>query len=445
MTLLSEGQKALGAQKFSKGWGGELYLERSVRRETSWAEGHPDKRRHSDTFSVSARVVGGGRQGLAHGGDLSKTRVLCQKARAFAELTEPVAGRALPSPSQRQKEKPAFTVEPGLFKESAEALLARCQSWEKALLAFDPRVKKVLRLGFEEAQGQWAVVNSQGVAVEQPFGTVSFYLELMGEDKGEVQVAWDSIEHVSWKEVNEGALIERVREKLLRSFGASSLPSGAWPVLVDPNVGTDFLGLLAEASTAEAVQKGRSAWKNKLNQTVASPAVTLVDDGQRVDGVSRAYFDEEGCPTQKTIVVDKGCLRRFLYDTATAGADGAQSTGNASRGGAGAAPRPGPTHFYLEPGAASREALLAQTPKAFWVQEVLGMHTADATSGDFSVGASGVLVEDGKVVRAVKGVTLAGNVFQLLSKVDAVSNDLTWAGGLGSPTFRVSSLSVGGS
>ena len=120
------------------------------------------------------------------------------------------------------------------------------------------------------------------------------------------------------------------------------------------------------------------------------------------------------------------------------------STGNASKSERNTPPSPGVSNFYLAGGELSREALYQTTSRAFVVRDVIGMHTADCVSGEFSVGASGFLWEKGKPGRAVRGVTLSGNLLDLFAGVDAVANDLTWQGTMGAPTFRVKGLSVGG-
>lgn len=202
---------------------------------------------------------------------------------------------------------------------------------------------------------------------------------------------------------------------------------------------------LSEAVTGDAVAKGRSFLAGPLGRRVGSDHVALVDDGRRPGAVASSLWDDEGVPTGRTAVVDRGVLRSWLHDSASAARAGAVSTGNAVRDGWSSAPSPGPSNFFLAPGRGAARALLSATPRAFIVRDLIGLHTADAVSGDFSVGASGVLWEGGRVRRAVKGVTLAGNLLGLLKKIDAVASDLSWQGAFGSPTFRVSGLSIGGS
>jgi PmbA protein len=253
------------------------------------------------------------------------------------------------------------------------------------------------------------------------------------------------VERRRWEDLDPGAVLADARARLLSSFGAEPLPSGRWPVILSPRVGVDFVGLTGEAVLGDAVFLGRSILHGRLGRRVGSPLVSLWDDGRRPGGVASRRWDAEGAPTRRTGVVRNGVLRAFLYDGLSARRAGARSTGNAVRTGRSAPPAPGITNFFLAPGRLSRRALYAGTPRAFVVWDVIGMHTADAASGDFSVGASGALWEKGRIRRAVRGVTLAGNLLDLWAGVDAVADDLTWPGAVGAPTFRVKELSLGGS
>lgn len=442
--LLLLGKKILGGLPIAPPWQAEVYLERTNFRESGWAEKKPEDTRSGFTQGLTVRALREGRQGVAFANDVSVEagRRLWQSACEAATLLPPDPHRRLPAPAPAAAR--ASGVDNTLFSATLAAQQARLARLEKKLLFPDKRLKKAVRLQLSESMSESAVVNSLGVAARQTASDVSFSLEVMGEQKGEVQTGWAYRQARFWKDLDIDAALSQARERVLNSFDAKPLTSGAWPVVFDPWVGVDFLELVTDALAADRVQRGRSLWAGKTGQEVASRLVTLIDDGSLPRGVASSPFDDEGVPRRKNILVQQGALREYLYDTYTAAREGRDSTGNAGRAGGGA-PSPEPSNFYMAPGDQSRQSLLQGTPKGFLVQEVLGMHTADAVSGDFSVGASGLLIERGRPVRAVKGVTLAGNLADLFKRVDAVADDLTWFGGMGAPTFRVSSLSIGGS
>jgi PmbA protein len=134
----------------------------------------------------------------------------------------------------------------------------------------------------------------------------------------------------------------------------------------------------------------------------------------------------------------------FLYNTYTANKDKTVSTGNGMRGGFKGIPGVGLTNLYVEPGKNSLEDLIGSIDKGLYVTEVMGMHTANPISGDFSVGATGFWIEKGKKAYPVREITLAGNILDLMKHVDAVGSDLRFSGKIGSPSLRIRELSIGG-
>ncbi len=417
-------------------------MESEETRDAAWGEGRPKDVLESSSAGAALRALRGGRQGFASGTDFSPEglRRLWKAAQEAAELSPEDAHRHLPAARK------ARTVRAGK-RESAPStgeLLKRLKKMEAQILGFDQRLQKALTLSFHETRGQRAVASTRGVDVAEPYTAASFGVELLGEQDGEPQSAWGSADRARWRDLPVDPIWRDACRRLVDSFGAAPLPTGLWTVVFEPRVGTEFLELFAQASAADAVQRGRSFLAGRKGDQVGSKAVTIVDDARLPFGLGTSRWDAEGSPTGRTTLVARGALRQYLYDAETSRRDRVPNTGNASRAGISGPPSPGPSNFFLARGAMSRRRLLETTPRAFLVRDVIGMHTADTVSGDFSVGAAGVLWEGGAVRRAVKGVTLAGNLLDLWKKVDAVADDLTWQGGFGAPTFRVPRMAVGG-
>ncbi|MBK8575092.1 MAG: TldD/PmbA family protein [Elusimicrobia bacterium] len=443
----------------------ELMMEEESEREISWGEGRAKNISSSIGAGGSVRVMKGGRQGFASGtdGSFHGIRALFERAVDSAKATFPDRARCLPRPfrkgSRTLLEKdtggpragggpcaPSWPFRSDLSDaRSPQTLVARLKTLERRALMGDRRIKKALNLTFHEAGGVQAIVNTCGMAVAEPWSAVSFTAEILGASGHETETTWGSAERRTWAELNPESVIDDMRARLQSSFGARPLRSGGWPVIFSPRVGVDLVDFFSQTVLADAVQKGRSCLAGRMAKKVGSPLITMIDDGTRAGGLASGVWDDEGVPKQRTVVVEGGILRSFLYDTVTARRVQGVSTGNASRPGRDAPPSPGVTNFYLAEGPLSREALYHGTPRAFVVRDVIGMHTADSVSGDFSVGASGFLLEKGRPGHAVRGVTLSGNVLTLFSHVDAVADDLVWYGTFGAPTIRVTSLSVGGS
>jgi PmbA protein len=238
------------------------------------------------------------------------------------------------------------------------------------------------------------------------------------------------------------AVGRRAAERALRRLGARPVPTCEVPVIFEPMVARSLLGQLVSCISGGAVYRDATFLKDRLGDRIASELVTVIDDGRLPGGLGSRPFDGEGLPTRRNVIVDAGRLETWLLDTYTGRKLGLRSTGSASRGAAGA-PSPGPTNLWLEPGRIGPEEILRRTERGFLVTELIGMGFNPVT-GDYSRGAAGLWIEDGKPVHAVEEVTIAGNLGDMLAAIDLVGNDLVWLGAIAAPTIRVARMTVAG-
>ncbi|MCS7308355.1 MAG: TldD/PmbA family protein, partial [Aquificaceae bacterium] len=178
-------------------------------------------------------------------------------------------------------------------------------------------------------------------------------------------------------------------------------------------------------------------------QQVFSEKLTIVDDGVKEKGFLSLPVDAEGHFTRRNVLVEKGRFLTFLHSTYTAVKSKAKPTGNSIRGGFKSLPVSGITNLYIEPGDRSLEDLLEQD-EVFLITDLMGLHTVDTVSGDFSLGASGIIYRKGKKEQSVRGVVIGGNIKELLSLVVDVGNDLRFYGNVGAPSLFIENLTVGG-
>jgi PmbA protein len=232
-------------------------------------------------------------------------------------------------------------------------------------------------------------------------------------------------------------------ERTLRRLGARKVPTCQVPVVFDPETAADLLGTLFGALTGYAVFRNATFLKGRLGEAVASPLLTVVDDGRRLAGLGSRPFDGEGLPTRRNVPIEAGVLRHFLCDSYSARKIGARSTGSARRGIAGG-PSVGASNLYLAPGPASPEAIVGEVERGLYVTDLIGFGV-DLVSGDYSQGAAGHWIEKGRPVHPVHEVTIAGNLKQMLLDVDAVGDDLAFRGAVSAPTLRLRRLTVSGS
>ncbi|MFC1737405.1 metallopeptidase TldD-related protein, partial [Candidatus Hydrogenedentota bacterium] len=215
-------------------------------------------------------------------------------------------------------------------------------------------------------------------------------------------------------------------------------------VVFDSSVASEFLDIAAASVKADHVLKNKSLFAGMLGEQVAADCVQVVDDGRLERGIYATPFDGEGIPTRDTSIIEDGILKSYLHSVYTAGKMKAGVTGNGMRGSYSGLPEVGTTNLYLKNGDKTPEDIFAECGDGFLVTSAMGVHTANPISGDFSVGASGLWIEGGKPGRPVRGVTIAGNIKELLKSITTIGNDLRFFGSCGSPSILVSSLMVSG-
>ena len=198
---------------------------------------------------------------------------------------------------------------------------------------------------------------------------------------------------------------------------------------------------LISALKADNVERNQSSFKDKLDTKVGSDSITIHDDGLFLGGLRTGIFDGEGVPHQKTILIEKGILRNFLFDTYTAKKQGKESTGNASRAGYLSTPGIEATNFHILPGNKSPEELVSETEEGLMVSYLQGAHSSNPVSGEFSVVATPAWkIKKGKIEHATRGVMLAGNIFDLIKNVTDVANNERKMGQLISPWIQVENV-----
>jgi PmbA protein len=267
-------------------------------------------------------------------------------------------------------------------------------------------------------------------------------METIARDGADVTPAcYESITERVYDVDAEAVGVEAARQAV-SSLGAKKMGSGVFPVIfAQPAFHSLLYYTLINAVKADYVQRERSALKDKIGEKVASELVTVCDDGLLDGGLLTSKFDGEGVPCQKTVVIDKGVLKNFLYDSYTANKVGVESTGNASRAGLApysSTPVLGASNFTFNRGSRTAEELVGEVDEGLLVFGVQGAHSSNPESGEFSVVATPVWkIEDGSVAGAVRGVMLTGVAFDVLRNVSALGSNVKKRGQLVAPWIRV--------
>ena len=207
-----------------------------------------------------------------------------------------------------------------------------------------------------------------------------------------------------------------------------------------------LLALVSSAVSGEAVVKGRSFFAGRIGESVAAPDVTLVDDPTDARAFGAASYDAEGLACRRNVLISDGVLRMFVYDTVSGRRAGTASTGSAVRGGFAGTPGAGCRALVLSPGYSNADEILAQVGDGLYVQSVSGIHSGvNPVSGDFSVGAEGLMIEGGALGQPVREVTVASTLQRMLQSVVAIGGDMRWLPGTAAgQTLAIAEMSLSG-
>ncbi len=436
---------AVAVQAARPGEAVEAYAERSVRTEVEARRGEVEGLTFAASRGLGVRVVVDGRLGYAWAADPSpeEARETVARARENASLASPDEHRVLPSGL------PAEPI-PELYRPEQAALpterkVALALDLERRATSLDPRVRKVEDVRYGDAVSEIAIASTTGVAASYERTDAWCLVVALAEADGETQTGFSfrvgrGLEELDWEDVAAEAV-----ERGARMLGARKPPTMRVPVLLDPVAASSFLGVLAGALSADAVQKQRSLFAGLEGERVAAETFTLVDDGRLLAGPATSPFDDEGVPTRRTELITRGVLRGFLHDSYTAHRAGTVSTGNARRAGFRSVPSVGISNFYVEPGERDLEAMLALAEDGVLIQDVSGVHSgANPISGEFSVGATGLRISGGTLGEPLREMTIASTIPEMLKAVAAVGSDLRFFTAVGTPSILIGEMTIAG-
>jgi len=305
------------------------------------------------------------------------------------------------------------------------------------------------------------IANSDGVLVEDDRSRVRCLVNTVAERDGVIQTGYESIGGVCGWELLEQASFEELAVKAgelsVSMLSARPAPTGRMPVVMSCEAGGTMVHeACGHGLEADLVQKGLSVYRNKMGEQVASPQVSVIDDATVANKYGTFCFDDEGAPGQKTVLIDKGILKTYMYDRLTAEKDGRESSGNGRRESYQHKPVVRMSNTYIAPGDDDPVEIIASTRQGLLVKK-MGGGQVNTTNGDFVFEVQeGYIIEDGKILYPVRGATLTGNGPQALMNIDKVGTDLGFGIGVcgkdgqgvpvadAQPTIRIKELTVGG-
>jgi PmbA protein len=434
-------ERLVGAARRAGADAADALALRSVSLAVEVREAAIEESERSEGDDVGLRVFVGRRQAVVSTNDIKADAAeLAQRAVAMARAApdDPFAGLA--DPDRLAHHFPDLDLlDPNL--PSVAELEARARRAEGAALA----VGGVTTSGGASASagiGGMVLVTSHGFRGAYLSSGQSVAMTAIAGEGTAMERDYDYSSTVHGADLQSPEQVGRTAgERAVERLNPRKVKSKRVPVVFDRRVAGSLVGHLASALNGTAVARKTSFLKDRLGERLFRPGIHVLDDPHRLRGLRSRPFDAEGVATKRLAVVEDGVLASWLLDSATARELGSATTGHAQRG-VSSAPSPGPSNLHLAAGGDTPEALIADIAEGFYVTDLIGVGVNYVT-GDYSRGASGFWIENGKRSYPVSEVTIAGNLIDMFHAL-LPANDLEFRFATNAPTVRVEGLTVGG-
>jgi PmbA protein len=425
---------------------GEVYVRKSEGLELSLRDQAVERLRNKEEGGYAMRLIKDRRMAFVHSSDLRKEALErgVEKGTALAGAVAPDDANVLPEPSQSEVDVETF--DPSFDEVTFDRKLGLLKDLETLAFAYDPSISKAEYLGFGDSKTETVIANTKGVFHEGRGTSFRLSVSVVAERDGKVETGGDDSRSVLFDGLDlPSRIASRACWKAMSLLGGATPNTQTVPVIFDRDTGHALLTHLLSMVRGDNVAQGLSALKGRLGEKVGSDALTIVDDATLPHGIRSRSFDAEGVPSRRTVIVDRGSLKSFIFDTRSGLKAGFETTGNATRRSFRDLPEVGNTNLFIEKGESTPEDIIKGTDRGLWLISLAGWWVGiNPSTGDFSSGAKGLWVEGGEVAYPVRNVTIASNILDMLGSVDAVGNDLYLKDDISTPTFRIGEMQVGG-
>lgn len=406
----------------------EVFVAQAQETEVRAYQGEVESFTSAQSQGVGVRVVADHRQGFAYAGTLEPEALAetLQEARDNAAFAEPDEFNGVAEPDGME------FVDLELFDESLSAFpnehkIAMAIELEKATLAADSRISGVESAEYVDNCVESAVATSSGIASASRESGCYLACYAMAEANGETQTGFGYSIGRGPGELDVAAAAGDGANRATRLLGAVKPPTQKLTVVIDPWVTAQFLGIIGSTLSADAAQRGRSFFADRVGEKVAVRDFCLTDDATNIAAFSASAVDAEGLANRPVSLIADGDLRGFLHNSYTARRGATSSTASAVRAGYKSAPGVGFQALALRPGTRSQDEIIAGISDGVLVQGVTGLHSGvNVVSGDFSSGAEGLRIRNGELAEPVREITIASTLQRMLLDITEIGNDLEW-------------------
>lgn len=326
---------------------------------------------------------------------------------------------------------------------NADGCISRAITLEKTAREADPRITQVRKASFSRTIASTHIVNSRGIDVSSTSSLVSASIMVMAKDGGDTQSGYEFDLNHRLKDINVEKVGSAAARMATDMLFARKIETMKIPVVFDNSTTAELLEFISDAFLGENVAKGKSYLQDRLEKTCFSTNITLSDNALDVRCADARGFDGEGVPSQETILVKNGTVLSFVYDSYWGRVAGKPSTANSVRGSYRSVPSLGVRHLYLVPDGEDLERKIKGLKQVLKVTDIMGMHTANPITGEFSVGVNGLMLDgSSSVLYPVREAALSGNIYEMFSRVVAVGNDVREFGTVLCPSILIDSMDI---
>ena len=450
-------KKALG----TSGEFADIFIERSAPLSILCEDGKIEKVISGLDCGAGVRVIFGRRTAYAYTNELT-TASLMELADAVRQAASSGATTTAPALFNLSRRNPRWDFRIAQPPEKVATtrkteLVLRANT---AACSIDSRIRQAM-VAYRENRQQVLMANSDGFIAEDERLYLTAMVQVIAADSGVVQTGYEPIGGFVGMELFDADALEKAATiaatRAVRMLSARKAPAGRMPVVLSAEAGGTMIHeAVGHGLEADLAQAGLSVYSNRIGERIASSLVTVADDATLPGKRGSFRFDDEGTDANRTVLVEKGVLKTFLYDRLSALKDNARSTGNGRRESYKHRPIPRMTNTMIVPGDSDPRSILQETPKGLYVKK-MGGGQVNTVNGDFVFEVTeGYLIENGEIGEPVRGATLTGNGPQVLMSIDRVGSDLGFSIGTcgkdgqgapvsdAQPTLRIPELTVGG-
>lgn len=421
----------------------ELYVTKRENLKFSLFHGELDSYSLSDSFSISARGVFNGKMGYASSEKLDSTsaRYLVEQIVENAKIIDKPAPEIFKG-SKVYKKKNIYNIE--LAKTDVEKKIAILKEIESGIKNKDSRITDV-ECEYNENSEEISIYNSYGLKLKSKSNYYLVYGSAVAVDeKGTTKNGYSIKLDNDINKLDVEKMVNEAVEKTISQFGGEPCESKKYKTILASSVASNLLSFLLENMSADNVQKNMSLLKDKVGTAIASKKLTVSELPLEKNLFFR-YFDDEGVATMNKVLIKKGILQTYLYNLETAKKDGVESTGNGYKTGGGKIST-SCNNVKVHPGKKSLEQLFEVVGDGIYITSVTGLHSGmNPQSGNFSLQASGFLIEGGKKTTPVCLITVAGNIFDLFLNIKEIGSDIELhTNSIATPSLFIKKLAISG-